>query len=138
MLFPVSGIVFLVCLMNVWIAGGTEAAGVERNPFAFPPGVQKGPLPVKPGSAVEKKTQESGPVFRVTTILISGHTKVAAVNGVLMRPGDELNGYRLVEIEEKQVALAKGKEKVVVKIDPAEKVFFRKTVSNNRVMGFSK
>lgn len=129
---------FLICLLSLWITRGTEAAGVERNPFAFPPGVQKGPLPTKAGGAAEKTARESAPLFRVTTILISGKTKVAAVNGALLRLGDELSGYRLVEVEEKQVTLSKGKEKVVVKIDPTEKVFFRKTAPDNRTMGFSK
>ena len=111
---------------------------MERNPFAFPPGVQKGGMVKKEDSGPEKTAQESAPLLQVSTILISGQTKVAAINGALVRPGDEVSGYRITEIEERQVTLSRGKEKRVVKIDPAEKIYFKNTESNNRIMGFSK
>jgi hypothetical protein len=126
-------------LVVLWPFLWAEASGVERNPFAFPTGVQKGmALPKKEGTGPEKAVKESVALFRVSTILISGETKVAAINGVLLRKGEELSGYRLVEIEDKQVTLSRGKEKVVVKIDPEEKVYLKKTNANNRVIGFSK
>lgn len=128
----VWGLVFL----PVWEVQGAPDG---RDPFAYPAGVLKGVgLQKKEGTGPEKAEKESAPVFRVTTILVSGQTRVAAINGVLLRKGDELSGYRIAEIEEKQVILSRGKEKLVLKMDQEEKVFFKKVDSKNRVMGFSK
>ncbi len=123
-------------LLPIWEVQGAPDV---RNPFAYPAGVLKGVgLQRKEGAGSEKAEKESAPVFRVTTILVSGQTKVTAINGVLLRKGDELSGYRIAEIEEKQVILSRGKEKLVLKMDQAEKVFFKKVDSKNRVMKFLK
>ncbi|MBI5604631.1 MAG: hypothetical protein HY879_14925 [Deltaproteobacteria bacterium] len=137
-IFRILVICFWVGCLNFGTTGGAEGAGMERNPFAFPPGVQKGAMVKKEGSGPEKTAQESAPLLQVTTILISGRTKVAAINGALLRIGDEVSGYRITEIEERQVTLSRGKEKRVVKIDPTEKIYFKNTESNNRIMGFSR
>jgi hypothetical protein len=126
------GLIFL----PIWEAQGAPEL---RNPFAFPAGVMQGEgLQRKEGAGPEKVEKESAPVFRVTTILVSGQTKVAAINGVLLRKGEALNGYRVAEIEEKQVTLLRGKEKTMLKIDPEEKIFQKNMDSKNRVMGFPK
>jgi len=135
----VSWVFFLACFLNCWVIGGTEAVSGQRDPFAFPSGVQKGAvLQKKAGTGTEKAAQGSVPGFRVTTILVSGLTRVAAINGVLMKKGDELNGYRIAEIEDNQVTLFRGKEKLVLKIDSEAGYSFKKLNSTNRVMGFSK
>jgi len=131
--------VLMVCLLNCWILLEAAASSGQRDPFAFPPGVKKGEgLQKKEGTGQEKEIQASAPLFRVTTILISGRTKWAAVNGVLKQKGDEVNGYRIMEIEEKQVILSRGKEKLMLNIDSGAGYLFKKLNSNNRVMGFEK
>jgi hypothetical protein len=129
--------VFWVCFFSGWLILEAEGASEERNPFAFPKGVQKGDVLQKKGGT-EKAGQEAAPNFRVTTILISGQTKVAAINGVLMKKGDKLDGYQLLEIEDKQVTLVKGKEKQVLKIDSTVGYSFKKKDSNHHTIGFSK
>jgi hypothetical protein len=124
-----------LALLPIWEAQGAPDL---RNPFSFPAGVLKGEgVQKKEGAGPEKAERESAPVFQVTTILVSGQTKVAAINGVLLRKGEELSGYRLVEIEEKQVTLSRGKEKLVLKIDPEAKGVLKKNDSNNRARGLS-
>jgi hypothetical protein len=126
------GLVFL----PIWEAQGAPDL---RDPFSLPAGVLKGEgLQKKEGIGSGKAEKESAPVFRVTTILVSGQTKVAAINGVLLRKGEALSGYRIAEIEEKQVTLSRGKEKMILKIDQEEKVFQKKMESKNQVMGFPK
>ncbi len=116
-----------------------EGASGERNPFALPAGVQKGGIGKKiDGTGSAKVGPESTPGFRVTTILISGRTRVAAINGVLKQKGDEVNGYRIMEIEDKQVIFSKGKERLTIRIDPTVGYSFKKMNSNIRVMGTSK
>ncbi|MBA4394648.1 MAG: hypothetical protein C0407_13940 [Desulfobacca sp.] len=125
----------MVCL-PIWEAQGAPDL---RNPFTFPAGVLKGEgLQNKEGGGPERPEKEAAPVFRLTTILISGQTKVAAINGMLLRKGEELSGYRIVEIEEKQVTLLRGKEKLVLRLDGEEKVFQKKMESKDRVTGFPK
>lgn len=137
--YQLSLIVFMVCLLNCWISKEAEASSGQRDPFAFPPGIRKGEsLQKKAGAGPAKIGQESAPGFRVTTILVSGRTKVAGINGVLRQKGDEVNGFRIMEIEEKQVTLSRGKEKLILKIDPEFGYSFKKSNSNNPIMGFSK
>jgi hypothetical protein len=136
---PIFLVIFSAFFLNFWTLRGTEGASGERDPFALPAGVQKGrAMEKKEGAGPVKAGRESAPGFRVTTILISGRTKVAAINGVLRQKGDEVNGYRVMEIEDKQVVLSRGKEKVMIKIDPEVGYYFKKLNSNNKVMGFSK
>lgn len=128
-----------VCLIVILVQGEALGAPDLRNPFAFPAGVRKGDAPgTKEGAAPGKEAQDSQPVFKVTTILVGISTRVAAINGVLVRKGEELQGYRIVEIEEKKVTLSRGKEKLMLRITPDERLFFKKADSNTRVMGFSK
>jgi hypothetical protein len=109
---------------------GGEALGAPegRNPFTFPAGVLKG-TGKQEGIGPGQGDKESTPAFRVTTILVSGQTKVAAVNGVLVRKGEDVNGYRVVEIDETQVILRRGKERLVLKMEVREKVPLKKMES---------
>jgi len=138
-ILQVSLVVFWACFLNCWVIGGTEAVSGQRDPFAYPSGVQKGAvLQKKAGTGTEKAVQGSVPRFRVTTILVSGRTRVAAINGVLMQKGDKLGDYRIIEIEDNQVTLSQGKEKLMLKIDSEVGYSFKKLNSTTRVMGFSK
>jgi hypothetical protein len=136
---PIFWVMFSVFFLIGWIIQRAEGAAGERNPFALPAGVQKGgTLQKKEGDGPSKTGQESVPEFRLTTILISGKTKVAAINGVLKQKGDDVNGYRVMEIEDKQVFLSRGKEKRMITVDPGVGYSFKKLNSNIRVMGTSK
>ncbi len=131
-------VIFSVFFLNGWIFHAEGASG-ERDPFALPAGVQKGrTMQKKEGAGPAKTGQESTPGFRVTTILVSGRTKVAGINGVLRQKGEKVDGYRIMEIEEKQVTLSRGKEKLVLKIDAEAGYSFKKLNSKNQTMGFSK
>jgi hypothetical protein len=134
-----SLVILLAGFLDCGISRGTEATSGERNPFALPVGIQKkAALHSKEATGSETAGKEMFPVFRVTTILISGRTKVAAINGRLMREGDELNGYRIAEISGRQVTLSKGKEKLILKMDSEVGYFFKKSKSDHQVMGLSK
>jgi hypothetical protein len=125
--------IFSAFFLNSWNMQAVEGASGERNPFALPAEVQKSGAGQKPGeTGAIKPGQEPFQGFRVTTILISGQTRVAAVNGVLKKKGDEIDGYRLAEIEEKQVTLVKGKEKLVLKIDSRAGYSFNHLNSSNQ------
>jgi hypothetical protein len=113
--------------------GQAQGAPEGRNPFTFPPGVLKGEgLAKKEGAGLEGTEKDTAPVFRVTTILVSGQIRVAAINGILLRRGEEMNGYRIMEINEKQVILSKGKEKLVLRIDPIDKGGLKKMDPPNK------
>jgi hypothetical protein len=134
--FSIGFVIFFLICCNVY---RVEASSGQRDPFALPPGIVKGEgLQKKGGTGKEKEIQAGVPMFQLTTILVSGQTKVAALNGVLRQKGDEISGYRIVEIEEKQVTLSRGKEKLVLKIDQGGGFSFKKLKSNNQTMGFSK
>jgi hypothetical protein len=129
-----GGLSLLLGLM-FWDASGFC---LGRDPFSFPPGVQKGAAGAKiEKNGSEKSGQAEAPVFRVTTILISGRNRVAALNGILVREGDELRGYRVEAIEENHLVLKRGKEKMVIHIDSDDKFFFKKTSHDRRLSGSS-
>jgi hypothetical protein len=129
-----------------WLIGGGLLLGLSlwpgqgfsfgRDPFSFPPGVKKEAAGAKPekGGIGESGLAEAMS-FRLTTILISGRHRVAALNGVLVREGDELGGYRVEAIEEKHLVLMRGKEKMVIHIDSGGKYFFKKTGQDRRLSG---
>jgi hypothetical protein len=136
---PIFLVIFFAFPLSFWTIRGAEGASEERNPFSLPAGVQKGAILPSNEAGVPGKTGQNPALgFRVTTILVSGRTKVAAINGVLKQKGDEVNGYRIMEIEEKQVTLSRGKEKLVLKIDSEVGYSFKKLNSKNQTMGFSK
>jgi hypothetical protein len=126
-----------------WLMGGCLLLGLSlwpgqgfsfgRDPFSFPPGVQKGGAGAKPEKG--NSGQAEAMSFRLSTILISGRHRVAALNGVLVREGDEIGGYRVDAIEEKHLVLMRGKEKMVIHIDSGGKYFFKKTGQDRRLSG---
>jgi hypothetical protein len=128
-----------------WLMGGYLLLGLSlwpdqgfsfgRDPFSLPPGVQKGGLGAKPEKGGGNSGQPEAVSFRLTTILISGRHRVAALNGVLVREGDELGGYRVDAIEEKHLVLMRGKEKMIIHIDSGGKYFFKKTGQDRRLSG---
>jgi hypothetical protein len=136
---PIFLVIFFAFFLSFWIIRGVEGASGERNPFSLPAGVQKGAIsPSKEGGGPAKTGQNPALTFRVTTILVSGRTKVAGINGVLRQKGEEVNGYRIMEIEEKQVTLSRGKEILVLKIDSEVGHSIKQLNSKNKTMGFSK
>jgi hypothetical protein len=123
-------------LWGCW--GGAFAASDTRNPFTFPQGVQKGMTGVnKEGGGTAKGGEPGTPAFRLTTIMISGQTKVAAINGTLVRIGDLLEGYRIEAIEDRQVVLRRGKERLNLPIDSKDRYSIKKKNQDNRLMGSS-
>jgi hypothetical protein len=116
-----------------------QASAAERDPFALPAGIQKKSAQKDKGAAgPETGAKESIQLFRVTTILVSGRTRVAAINGRIMREGEEIGGYRIQEISEQQVLLSRAKEKMVLKMEPGTGYIIKKSKTDPRVMGLSK
>ena len=134
------GVIFMSFLFNGGISPQGLGGFLGTKPLCFAGGGSEGRDRAKERRRPDraKASRESAPGFRVTTILVSGRTKVAGINGVLRQKGDEVNGYRIAEIEEKQVTLVRGKDKRVLKIDPETGYFFKKIKSNNKLLGFSK
>jgi hypothetical protein len=128
-----------VCCLLLGGSGQAVAEPGGRNPFALPAGVRKGtPAMKQEGGVSEKEGQPVTPAFRVTTILITGQTRVAAINGTLLRTGDALEGYRVEAIDDRQVVLGRGKERLVLHIDSGARYSFKKKNQDNRLMGSSK
>lgn len=125
--YAVFWVIFPVFFLSGWTIHKAEGASGERDPFVLPTGVHKGKISQnKEGAGKAKTGPESVPGFRVTTILVSGQTRVAGINGVLRQKGEAVDGYRIVEIEEKQVTLSRGKEKLVLKLDSQASYSFKK------------
>ncbi len=122
-----KGAIFLILALILGIWPGGFWVWAERNPFSLPPGVQKGgPGEAKPGVLVPGMLPAPAESqFLLTTILISGNIKVAAINGKLVRTGETLDGYEVRLIEAKRVILTKGKEKKILYLTPLEHFFVK-------------
>ena len=73
-----------------------------QSPFLFP-----GALHPAPGRA---------PSFQLTGILWDPATPTAVVNGALLKPGDQIQGWRLVLLTSSAVLLAKEEEEILLSL----------------------
>lgn len=73
-----------------------------QSPFLFPGAVR----PVRGRS----------PSFQLTGILWDPATPTAVVNGTLLKPGDRIQGWRLVLLTSRQVLLARGGDEILLSL----------------------
>jgi hypothetical protein len=93
-------------------AGG-EAGDVpmlRHNPF-----VQPQIAAARTEESPEESPQEG--VFELRATLHAGAQSLANVNGVILRLGEEVEGYRLAEVEERSAVLRRGETRIVVSLE---------------------
>jgi len=77
-----------------------------RDPFALPfaEEVSK-PPPAKTGPPEERRRDE-GPVYKVSTVLVSGLSRLVVINDRVYAVGDQINGETVTKITLNQVVLS--------------------------------
>ncbi len=103
----------LLVLLPAAVALGDDAPALEHNPFSRPPSKVVGEVEV-PG-----RPTTVGEVVLTATMVTAGKG-MAHVNGLVLRPGDQIYGKRLLRVyEDRAVFLENGKEATVY-VKPAQ------------------
>ncbi len=103
----------LLVLLPAAAAVGDEAPALEHNPFARPPSK------IAPEVDVPGRPTQAGEILLAATMVTNGKG-MANVNGLVLRPGDEIHGRRLLRVyEDRAVFLENGKEATVY-VKPAQ------------------
>lgn len=108
----------LACLPGLAEA---QAVGLKHDPFARP---VLAPRPASmasvPGNSVKAPVPD--PVWRpeLRAIMMAGPKSIVNVAGVLVRIGEQINGYRLVEVHEETAVFVNNKKRVTLSLPGIE------------------
>ena len=103
----------LMCITQVCHAGESVQV-LNTNPFMIPAGYQEQfytPSQVK---------QEQSVPFVLRGTMVSGKRSLANINSVILSLGDEIDGYKLVAIQQREVVLLKNNNRRILSIDEAK------------------
>lgn len=103
----------------------------NRDPFALPPGVRHLAEPSGPaesrtageggpstGKELAKAAVPEPPARQLNGILVGARDRVAIIDGTLVRPGDSLEGERIVDIQRDHVVLARDGRERTLRLPP--------------------
>jgi len=109
-----SSALIVIQALLVVPASASDAPPLKHNPFARPPAATAaGP---GPGPVFSEFAGEAG--VPLTATLVSKEGGLANVAGRIIRPGDEVDGYRLLEVFEDRAVFVKGAKKTTVYVKP--------------------
>jgi hypothetical protein len=96
----------------------SQAEKLQHDPFARPAlsGLQQARQP-EPRGNVEVTVAAPSPRLKLLAVMAAGPDSIANVDGVMVRIGDEINGYRLVEVYESNAVFEKNKTRYSVSIN---------------------
>jgi len=94
----------------------SQGEKLHHDPFARPAltGLQHASKP-GPGRNGEPTTASTRRL-KLQAVMVAGPKSIANVNGTMVRIGDEVYGYRLVEVHERGAVFEKNKARFVVSI----------------------
>jgi hypothetical protein len=94
-----------------------QADGLKHDPFARPVlAARPASAAAVPGNSVKTRLPE--PVWQpeLRAIMMAGPKSMVNVAGVLVRIGDQINGYRLVEVHDETAVFVNNKKKVTLSL----------------------
>ena len=94
----------------------SQGEKLQHDPFARPAlaGLQHGsrPGPARNGEPTGASTRR----LKLHAVMVAGPKSIANVDGTMVRIGDQIYGYRLVEVHERGAVFEKNKARFVVSI----------------------
>ena len=103
------------CTLLLWassMAGATEPPALAHNPFARPPSVVTAPLRSQP------QTDGSTQPLDLRATMVGTRDRLANVAGKTLRPGEEVQGYTLVQVFEDRAVFARQGNRLTVYVKP--------------------
>jgi hypothetical protein len=64
-----------------------------------------------------RKPEKKKPTFQVDAISFNGDSSVALVNGTIVKTGDWISGYKVIQITQKQVVLSNGTDRITLNLE---------------------
>lgn len=104
----------LLCLPGLAPA---QADGLKHDPFARPVlAPRPAPAAPVPGDSVKAPVPE--PVWKpeLRAVMVAGPKSIVNVAGVLVRIGEQIDGYRLVEVHEETAVFVNNKKRVTLSL----------------------
>lgn len=99
----------LICLSGV---AGVQADNLKHDPFVRPL------LLPQPTSAAQASASAAKPELRA--IMAAGPESIVNIEGVLLRRGEQFNGYRLLEVHEETAVFIKNNKRVTLSLHGIE------------------
>lgn len=97
----ITGIVLMILLFCV--AG--EGLAAQPSQFVDPMRPVHYQSPAKKTSVAERKKRTDTKEWKLTAVLISASRSVAVINGKSLQEGEQLGGYKLIQIDTDKVIL---------------------------------
>jgi hypothetical protein len=100
----------------VGLASGVLAQGrpLQHDPFARP---MLGAMPANASAATaSRRAPALRPKLNLQAVLVAGPNSIANVDGVMLRVGDAIQGYRLVEVEHRSAVFEKNGDRFTLGI----------------------
>ena len=86
-----------------------QGRSLQHDPFARP---ALGALPATTSTGAASRRAPTapavGPKLNLQAVLVAGPNSIANVDGVMVRVGDAIQGYRLVEVEHRSAVFEKN------------------------------
>lgn len=91
----------------------SQAATLRHDPFVRPAAAQQRlAQDANKSGSVPAREERWNPELRA--VMLAGASSMANVDGTVLRIGEEINGYRLVEVHDGEALFSKGAERLTV------------------------
>jgi pyruvate/2-oxoglutarate dehydrogenase complex dihydrolipoamide acyltransferase (E2) component len=109
----------MLALLAAVPAGAGTAGNPLRDPFVRPgtPAPSSAAAPIAGAPDAETAARPEPPQPRLHAILFSRAAPLADIDGLALREGDRIGGWRIVKIEERRVSLKRGDAALVLRFD---------------------
>ncbi len=108
-----------IALLLAFVLGATAARGeeepviLEHDPFARPAALAG----AAPGSGASRASAASLGSAELRATVVAGSESMANVDGVIVKMGEELNGYRLVEVGDRRAVFEREGARRILYMD---------------------
>jgi hypothetical protein len=106
----------MFALPSITVALNESPVMLKRDPFDHPVLFVKRPKSKTNSKSVVGRAVE----LKLRATLVAGKSSMANVNGVLLKLGETIKGYRLLLVREREAVLEKKGKKVVIIMDSAD------------------
>lgn len=102
----------VVALVFGSFASADDAPALRKNPFARPPSERTAPV------AFEARGEGTTQELDLRATLVGSRERLANVDGKTVRPGDEIQGYKVVQVFEDRAVFAREGSRLTVFVKP--------------------
>jgi hypothetical protein len=102
----------IMVLSAISTAFAAEEAVLKHDPFARPL-LTAAVATAESGAKIEEEIPWNP---TLTAVMVAGKNSLITIDGVIMKQGEEKDGYRLVQVKDHEAIFKKGKKRIVLEI----------------------